>query len=75
MTSQPDQQTITIYISSNISRSKGNQGMKFGQVIEDNKKNIFLQTSCRKRAKETSSRPLSVFQKSFKWGKSKWSGA
>ena len=42
MTSQPGQQTIAIHILPNISRSKGNQAMKFGQVIEDNKTNIFL---------------------------------
>ena len=52
------------HILPNISRSKGNQTTKFGQVIADNK-NIFLQTACRKQAKETSSRTLSVFQKSF----------
>ena len=39
---QPGQQTITIYILSNISWSKGNQAMKFGQVIESNKRYIFL---------------------------------
>ena len=30
MTSQPGQQTITIHILPNVSRSKGNQAMKFG---------------------------------------------
>ena len=34
MTSQPGQQTITIYILTNISRSKDNQAMKYGQLIE-----------------------------------------
>ena len=48
MTSQSGQQTITIHILPNISRSKGYQAIKFGQVIEDNKRNIFLQKSCRK---------------------------
>ena len=38
MTSQPGQQTITIHILPNISRSKDNQVMKLRQVIEDNKK-------------------------------------
>ena len=42
MTSQPGQQTITIHIFPNISRSKGNQAVKFGQVIEDKKRNIFF---------------------------------
>ena len=36
------------YILPNISQSKGNQAMKFGQLIEYNKGNIFLQKSCRK---------------------------
>ena len=43
MTSQPGLQTIAIHILPNISQSKGNQTMKFGQLIEHNKRNIFLQ--------------------------------
>ena len=54
--------TITIHILPNISRSKGNQTMKLGQVIEYNR-NIFLQGSCRKWVRETNSRPLFVFLK------------
>ena len=42
MTSQPGQQTIAIHLLTNISRSKGNQAMKLGQLIECNTKNIFL---------------------------------
>ena len=72
MTSHPGQQTITIHILLNTLRSKSNQVMKYGQVIEDNKRNIFLQNSCRKWAKETSSRSLCIL-KSFVWDKSKWS--
>ena len=34
MTSQPGQQTIVLHILSSISRSKGNQKMKFDQLIE-----------------------------------------
>ena len=34
MKSQPGQKTITIHILPNISRSKGNQAMKLGQLIE-----------------------------------------
>ena len=34
MTSQPGQQTIAIHILINISRTKGNQTIKFGQLIE-----------------------------------------
>ena len=41
--SQLGLETIAIHILSNISQSKGNQIMKFGQLIEYNKKNIFLQ--------------------------------
>ena len=42
MTSQTGLQTIAIHILSNISQSKGNQTMKFGQLIEYNNKNIFF---------------------------------
>ena len=41
MTSQPGKQTIPIQILPNISRSKGNQTMKFSQLIEYNTRNIF----------------------------------
>ena len=43
VTSQPGLQTIAIQILLNISQSKDNLTMKFGQSIEYNKKNIFLQ--------------------------------
>ena len=43
MTSQPGLQTITIHILPNISQSKGNQTMKFGRILEYNKRNVFLQ--------------------------------
>ena len=46
MTSQTGQQTITIYIFSNISRSEGSQAMKLGQFREYNVRNIFLLKSC-----------------------------
>ena len=36
MTSQPGKQIISIHILPNISRSKGNPAMKFGQLIEYN---------------------------------------
>ena len=42
MTSQPGQQTIAIHKLPNISRSKGNQTIKHGQLTEYNKRNIFL---------------------------------
>ena len=39
MTLQPGQQTFAIHMLPNISRSKGNQTMKYGQLI---KYNIFF---------------------------------
>ena len=63
MVSQPVQQTITIHILPNVSRIKGNETMKFAQVIEYSKKNVFLQKSCKKRGRETSSRRLFAFLK------------
>ena len=59
----------------NISRIKGNQWKKFGQLIEHPKRNIFLKILCRKWVRETSSRPLFIFWKSFILGKSKLSAA
>ena len=41
MTSQTGKQTITIHILPDISRSKGNQTMVFGQLIEYSMRNIF----------------------------------
>ena len=48
MTSQSGLQTVAIHILPNISQSKGNQEMKFGQLIEYNKRNIYLQILWRK---------------------------
>ena len=42
MTSQPALQTFAIHILPNISQSKDNQKIKFGQLIDYNKRNIFL---------------------------------
>ena len=62
MMSQPDQQTITIHILPSISRSKGNQILKFLQVIEDNKTNIVLQTSIvQKSSLVSGNRPGEIF--------------
>ena len=58
-----------MHILLNISRIKDSQTMKIGQLIEYNKRNIFLQKSCRKWGRETSSRRV------FFIGKSKWSAA
>ena len=59
MTSQHGQQTITIDILTNISRSEGNQPIKFGQLIEDNMKNIFIEKSSIKYGREAIPRPFS----------------
>ena len=61
MTSYTGKQIIEINILPNISRSKGNLAIKFGQLIDYNVRNIFLQISCRKLGRKTSSIPLSVF--------------
>ena len=59
MTSQPGQETIAIHIFTNISRSKGNQALKFGQLIVYNMRNILLEKSYTKCDRETISRPFS----------------
>ena len=41
MSLQPGKQTIAIHIFRNISRSKGNQTIKFDQLIENNMRDIF----------------------------------
>ena len=57
--------TITIHTLPNISRKESNQTIKFGQSIQYNMRNIFLQKSCRKWGRGTSSRPLLFFLKKF----------
>ena len=42
MTSQAGQQIITIHILPNISRSKDNQAMKFGQLVIYHVISVFL---------------------------------
>ena len=51
---------ITIKILPNIWRSKGNQAMKFSQLIKYSVGNTFLQKSCRKWGKETGPRTVFV---------------
>ena len=56
--SQPGSQTIAIYIFTNISRSKGNQAMKFGQLIEYNMgKKQKNQTKKKKKMRSRTSLP------------------
>ena len=47
--------------------------MKFGQLVEYNQKNNFIQKSYTKGGRQTSSRPLFVFYKGFISCKNKWS--
>ena len=53
MTSQPWKQISAIHTLPYISRSKGNQIMKFGRLIAYNMRTIFLQKSCTKYGEET----------------------
>ena len=62
MTSEPGWQTIAIHILNNISRSKGNEVMKFGQSIEFCMNKIFLEKSQAKSGGETI--PRLFFKKS-----------
>ena len=48
-----------MHILPNMSRSKDNQTMKFGQLIEYNMRNIFVEKSYTKCGGETIPRPLS----------------
>ena len=59
LTSQPGYQTIAMHILLNVLRSKDNQIMQFGQLIERNMRNIFLERSYSKCGGETSPRPFS----------------
>ena len=59
MTSQPGKEIIAIHILPNISKSKGNQAIKFGQLIEYAIRNIFLEKSFIKCGGETILRPFS----------------
>ena len=68
MTSQPSQQTTTIQTLPNISQCKDNEIIKFGQVIDYNKRNTFVQKSCIRQGKKTSSKKLYM-------GKRKWYAA
>ena len=54
--------TIAVHILPNISRSKDNQTMKLGQLIECNIGNIFLEKTYTEWGRETIPRPF--FKKS-----------
>ena len=59
VTSQSGKQTIAIHILPYISRTKDNQTVEFGQLIEYNMKKIFLEKSYPKWRRETSPKPFS----------------
>ena len=61
MMSQPGLKAIPIHILPNISQSKGSKTMKFGQLIEHSKRNIFLLKLRGKWESANSSRPLFIF--------------
>ena len=59
MSSQSGKQTNAIHILPYISRSKGNQTVKFDQLIKYNIRKIFLEKSYPKCDGETSPKPFS----------------
>ena len=65
LTSQPGQQTVTIHVLSNISRSKGNHIMKLGQLIEYNKR-YFKNFNFSEKGLELVSQPHFVYDFSRK---------
>ena len=58
MTSRPGKQKIAVHILPNISKSKGDQTMKFVQYIEYNIRNIFLEKSYTKCGLDTIQKPF-----------------
>ena len=64
MVSEPGEQTITIHMLPNISRSKSSQGMKCSWLIKHNMRNIFYEKSYAKFGGETIPR---IFSKNQNW--------
>ena len=58
MTSQTGTQVITTHILLNISRSKNNQTIKFGQLTEHNMRNALLENWYKRCGGEASPRPF-----------------
>ena len=75
LTSQPGLQKIAIQIFPNISQNKGNQTIKFGQLIEYNKRNIFLQKLWKNEARRLVPDLFSFFKKNLnmRWKQVVWS--
>ena len=63
MMSQPRKQAIEMHVLPNISRSKDNQTMKLGYLIEYNMTNIFLEKSYTQCGGVTVPRPFSKISK------------
>ena len=59
MTSEPGEKTIAIHILPYISRSKDNQTVKFGRLIEYNRRKTFLEKPYQKCGGETNLKPFS----------------
>ena len=59
MTLQPRKQAIAINILPNISRSKGNRTMKFGQFIEYNVEIFFLKNHTQRLVEKLVTDPFS----------------
>ena len=59
MTSHSGKQTVAMHTLPNISRSKNNQTMKFGLLIENNMRHIFLEKSYTKWGGKTIPRSIS----------------
>ena len=59
MISQPGKKIIAMHMLPSISRTKCNQAVKFGQLIEHNMRNVFLERSYRKCDGETIPRSFS----------------
>ena len=63
------QQIITRHILPNLSRSKGNQGMKLGQLIGYNIRNIFFKDHAENEPEKLV--PDFLFKKIFRLGENK----
>ena len=63
MTSQPGLERIAIHLLPNISQNKGNQTMKFGQLIEYITRNLFLKIYAENEAR----RLLKIYKSFLEW--------
>ena len=63
MALQPGKQAITLHILPHISKSKGNQTIKFGQLTQYNVRNVFAKNSFTKCGRKFIRRPFSKTSK------------